>query len=313
MTSMQLQIIRPGGQVRRETFTQGPIAFGREADNQIIFSETYFSRKHGVFHQNDDGWYLENLSVNGTQINGKRIKKKHVPVNAGDIITVGDQEVFKVEALLNAAGSPTISPSIDTPAAKPAVATPSAGTRKTRLWLSLAGFWVVVLALLVFVQPLLVNKDDTGPIHRTVELKPEEIKQYVRRKPPEIAGNVTPDERRKNEALAEARDVAARLDARVDGHFKAYRAYQKALAYSGNVVLADSQDMRRFTVIEEELIQGVTTRYYDAYAKLRSQNYRDAEMALRDLNQYFPEPQNPLMKNVEAHRRDIGTKYKRRR
>lgn len=315
MTSMQLQIIRSGGQVRRETFGAGPVAFGREADNQIIFSETYVSRKHGVFHQDGDVWLLENLSDNGVFINGKRLKKKPVPVNAGDVIAIGDQDIFKIEAFLGS--GPTSSLPADSTVSKtsaaPAASAPSAASRKTRLWLSLAGFWVVVLALLVFVQPLLVSKEDTGPQNRTKELSPEELKQYVRLKPPEIAGNVQPNERRSREAITQARDIAARLDARIDAPFRAYRAYQKALAFSGKVMLDDSQDMRRFTLIEDQLIEGVTSRYYDGYAKLRAQNYRDAEGVFRELGQYFPEPLNPLMKNVEGHRRDIGTKYKRRR
>jgi|GEM_PF-4384478 len=317
MTSIQLQIIHSDGSLRRETFTQGPVAFGREVGNQILFNENLVSRRHGVFHQQDDHWLLENLSDNGTWINGKRIKRKAVPVNAGDVISVGDQDILRVEAILMPSGQAAPTTASTTTLANATAATPkpagSATSRKMRLWLTLAGFWVVILALLVFMQPLYNNSRSSGPQWQTRELNADQISQAVREKPRDIARGVQPSERRVSEYLAEAREISSRLDSGVDAHFRAYRAYQRAMAYSGRDMLDDSRDLRTFTEIERELIQGVTTRYNNAYAKMRANNFREAEAAFRNLANYFPDVDNSLMKNVEALRKEMSAQARRRR
>jgi hypothetical protein len=267
------------------------------------------SRHHGVFLQQDDNWYLENLSPNGTFINGKRVRKKPVPVREGDMISVGDQQIFQIEVLLS--GAAGVNPETTTQAASPAAPPISPASRKMRLWISLAIFWLVVLGILAFIQPLLSSKDSHDTSDQTPALTPEQISQAVRHKPSDIQGRVQPNERRMNEALTQARNLSSRLDASIDAPFHAYRAYQRAIAYSGQNILPDSRDMREFTQLERDLIKNVSDRYYDAYGLLRTHNFRGAEKAFRELIRYFPEPENPLIRNVEAHRRDIGSKLKR--
>lgn len=313
MASIQLQIIRSGGQVYRETYREGTIAFGREDDNQIIFTETFVSRHHGHFLQSEDNWYIENLSPNGTQVNGKRIRKKPTLLNVGDTISVGNQQIFFVEAIESNSSTPTSNTAKIEPDSKANIkASPiSPASRKMRLWISLAAFWLVVLGVLVFIQPLLSNKDTLNLNDRIPSLSPEQISQYVRQKPKDIQGNVQPDERRMNDALAEARDFSARIDASTDARYRAYRAYQRAIAYSGLELLPNSQDMRMYVQLEADLVRDITNRYYEGYSLLRSHNFRGAEQSFRTLIRYFPEPDNPLIRNVEAQRRDIGSKLRR--
>lgn len=314
MSAIQLQIILADGSLRRETFAQSPVTFGREADNHITFTHPLISRKHGVFHQDDEGWLIENISDNGTWLNGKRIKRKPLTLRQGDVISVGDHDIFRVEAILESAtgATPTASPAVNTTPVQPKPEV-SASVRKMRLWIGLASFWVVVLALLIFIQPLYNSRSSTGSQWRTPELTQEAISQAVRQKPRDIAGRLQPNDRRAADYLAEARDIASRLDANIDAPFRAYRAYQRAMAHAGKHSLDDSRDLRTFTEIESRLIDQANQRYRDAYAMMRSHNFRDADIAFRNLTLYFPDPQNPLIRNVESLRKEIANQRKRLR
>ncbi|MFP4106883.1 MAG: FHA domain-containing protein [Phycisphaerae bacterium] len=68
------------------------MVIGRSADTDIQLREETASRRHMQFTLTHDGWVVENLSSNGTRINGKRYKKdRPVVLETGDTCGAGEQ------------------------------------------------------------------------------------------------------------------------------------------------------------------------------------------------------------------------------
>ena len=65
------------------------ITMGRETGNDIVVQDINASRKHAELRYEDDGsWSIIDLnSMNGTQVNGRRIGSARL--NGGDRITIG--------------------------------------------------------------------------------------------------------------------------------------------------------------------------------------------------------------------------------
>jgi len=64
--------------------------FGRSPNSDVRLVEEAASREHVRFQFTREGWVMENLSANGTLINGKRYKKnKKVILDTGDVMGVG--------------------------------------------------------------------------------------------------------------------------------------------------------------------------------------------------------------------------------
>ncbi|HZU14791.1 MAG TPA: FHA domain-containing protein [Chloroflexota bacterium] len=71
---------------------------GRSDDNAVVLEDTFISGQHAILRWNGRGWVLEDLgSTNGTQINGRRVKKT-AAVRPGDIIQLGRVKVKLVPA-----------------------------------------------------------------------------------------------------------------------------------------------------------------------------------------------------------------------
>ena len=66
------------------------IVSGRSSDCQLPLKEHYVSRQQMQFTRSPDGWILENLSSNGTGVNGRRYKAdKQILLATGDLLSVG--------------------------------------------------------------------------------------------------------------------------------------------------------------------------------------------------------------------------------
>lgn len=64
---------------------------GRSATADVRLKETATSREHVRFQLTPEGWLMENLSANGTVVNGKRYKKKKLLLDTGDVLLVGTE------------------------------------------------------------------------------------------------------------------------------------------------------------------------------------------------------------------------------
>ncbi len=92
MVSAMPELIFVSGpqQGERAVLMTGTVVLGRSPSADVKLIEEAISREHVRFQLTRDGWVMENLSANGTLINGKRYKKdKKVLLDTGDVMGVG--------------------------------------------------------------------------------------------------------------------------------------------------------------------------------------------------------------------------------
>jgi pSer/pThr/pTyr-binding forkhead associated (FHA) protein len=68
-----------------------PLVFGRDAASDVVVLGGDVSRRHAEIQVTPEGYVLEDLSVNGTYVNGRRIGKQYVLARA-DVIRIGTDE-----------------------------------------------------------------------------------------------------------------------------------------------------------------------------------------------------------------------------
>jgi pSer/pThr/pTyr-binding forkhead associated (FHA) protein len=76
---------------REYTVKSEPLVFGRDAASDIVVTGGDVSRRHAEIQTTSEGYVLEDLSVNGTSVNGRRIGRRHVLARA-DVIRIGTDE-----------------------------------------------------------------------------------------------------------------------------------------------------------------------------------------------------------------------------
>ncbi|HEY7613151.1 MAG TPA: FHA domain-containing protein [Gemmatimonadales bacterium] len=68
-----------------------PLSFGRDAASDVVVTGGDVSRRHAEIQVTPEGYVLEDLSVNGTYVNGRRVSRRHVLARA-DVIRIGTDE-----------------------------------------------------------------------------------------------------------------------------------------------------------------------------------------------------------------------------
>src|SRR6185437_14364292 len=76
---------------REYTITGDTLVFGRDAGSDVVVGGTDVSRRHAEIEATPDGYVLNDLSVNGTYVNGERIGRQHLLARA-DVIRIGHDE-----------------------------------------------------------------------------------------------------------------------------------------------------------------------------------------------------------------------------
>ncbi len=92
MVSAMPELIFVSGpqQGERAVIMSSTVVVGRSPSADVRLLEEAASREHVKFQLTRDGWVMENLSANGTLINGKRYKKdKKVLLDTGDVMGIG--------------------------------------------------------------------------------------------------------------------------------------------------------------------------------------------------------------------------------
>jgi pSer/pThr/pTyr-binding forkhead associated (FHA) protein len=91
---------------REYTITDSGLVFGRDASADVVVSGGEVSRRHAEIQSTPEGYILNDLSVNGTHVNGERVGRQHLLARA-DVIRIGNDE-FRFYA--DAAAPPTPRP-----------------------------------------------------------------------------------------------------------------------------------------------------------------------------------------------------------
>jgi pSer/pThr/pTyr-binding forkhead associated (FHA) protein len=76
---------------REYTMTGPTLVFGRDAGSDIVVTGTEVSRRHAEIQSTPEGYVLNDLSVNGTYVNGDRMGRQYQLARA-DVIRIGHDE-----------------------------------------------------------------------------------------------------------------------------------------------------------------------------------------------------------------------------
>jgi pSer/pThr/pTyr-binding forkhead associated (FHA) protein len=76
---------------REYTITGDTLVFGRDAASEVVVAGTEVSRRHAEIEATPEGYILNDLSVNGTYVNGERVGRQHLLARA-DVIRIGHDE-----------------------------------------------------------------------------------------------------------------------------------------------------------------------------------------------------------------------------
>ncbi len=302
MASLEVLILSGPRQDQRFDLEGPSIYFGRHEDNALTVTGRYVSRQHGEMLFANDNWSIINQSDNGTEVNGKRIGKKPLRLKNQDIISVGGESLFQITIPLTQplTSEHSIGQSI---AEESASENPSA--RRKKIWIGISVYMALVLIFFIYLGT--ITRTSKQAIESPLELTTTQIATAIA-KPPTVA---VLDARTGEMSLRQANELFLRQEISIDGPYRAYRAYQMALAHSGRTYFKQGLDQRRFDTLQETLTQTVHHRYTEAYERLRSREYRAAERQFRRLNDYYPDSTSSVFRNIEAQRKFILAKIRK--
>lgn len=301
-------LMRDGPRVgQRIAFADDRIRFGRAADNDAILNLDAVSRHHGHLEYADGNWTLRVEGRHAVRVNGRGLGRRPRALQNHDVISVGGTPLFEVLIEAAAAADNGSSPPDETSAqVRPRF------SRRAALWMGIVAYLLFMTGLIIFFMTL-----RSGPAEGIAALTPlttASIADIVRRPlPPEqpYAAHV-------DTALARARPLAERLDARPDKLYEAYSAYRQAMAWAPDHRLAEGRDILAYHDVRQQLTDAVTTLYVDGYQHFMSHQYDAAEEAFVKLLTLYPEANSPVYRNVEAFlsetrsRRSASRKSRRR-
>lgn len=274
-------------------FEQDRVTFGRSADNDVVIDLDAVSREHGELVFENGRWRLHNHSANRTTLGKRRVRAKPRPVNGPHSIHVGGLPLMRVEA------NPTPLPAAGDDHAldeEQSAQQSDAGSRRmgrAKVWVGIAAFWVVLLALVAVLSTL-----DTGG-----ESDPELQRLTERQIANEIDAPIPPEpenERRMNALLSEARRYFSLLGSDRGALYEAYRHYRRAKAHAPDQQLPQPIDDIRYREVVERLTEAVTSRYQQSFRDFQSGKYLAAERDLRDLtNKLYPDSDCRIFRNAQ--------------
>ncbi len=282
--TIHIQILAGPDAGLQKALTDERIAFGRAPENPICVADPNASRLHGELAFHEGHWYVFNRSPNGTTLNGKRIKDgEPIAMKPGDIVGVGKTKLLSVHFTPQAA------------AKAPVEEVPAVGRKKmsarTKLW---TGIGVYAGAMLIVGLWLMSAGAGGGKeLKAVLPLTDQQIDQEIR-KPAVVS---VKDDREATLQIEEARQLFSRRTMKPGALYETYSHYKLALAHSGKRSF-DGLDQIQFVEVEAELIARTTTNYRDAYNKVNSGQWANAEKALRDILKQYPDERSEIYRNT---------------
>lgn len=306
---------------------------GRSTRADIQLSEQTASREQMRFQLTAQGWVMENLSSNGTLVNGKRYRGgKSILLDTGDIIGLGENtrilyiapgdDPEEAMTRLGLTPGPRQAEPVPGPEPEPgpeqmdspepeaepvesAEDAEAARKSKMRKYAIFGGLYAMIIVVVIILlsgggdgNGLL--GDDTPPA-----LTDADIAEAIQ-KPLKV--NVQKDLIKAEEALAKARAYYNRREKTgyLAWSVKWFKIHQ---AYKGSLIFDDLQDDAVFTDAKRELIRKVKDQYATAYVFLRQGRWRDAALSYQKLvdmlvpftSEPFPQTDEQIFENVRAH------------
>ncbi len=316
---LQIDIHNGPGQVKRETFTQDAIIFGRDVAAQIIITEKTASRKHGELKLVDGRWILINHSPNGTVVNGREVTSKPLPIKDKDKVSIGGTTVFEIVRAAASddeveTGTQSQSGKSDSrPKSKDpeAIARDTAKAKQRRLLLFAGIYAGGLLALIVFFMTLGPSNTKASTLIYPPQISKEEIIKTIRQP---LKLSTTPDLRTAQIELKKANTNFERLDnLPPKALYETYLSYKLALANFDAKEFEVAQDRLRFDTVQTRLADKIDEYYQSAYEKMKAGQFIKADDNAQMITTYlFPEFSTDLYKNLGAIRRLCAEQIKAR-
>ena len=331
----ELIFLRGPQEGERAVLMTNTVVIGRGAAADVRLKESAASREQLRFELSVEGWLMENLSANGTIVNGKRYKKKKLLLDTGDVLSVGaETEILYVapgddpETALAAyrEANPVLQP-VPTAEGKPpektraAAAGPKAGGREepaeeaaedeveetSRLKYILGG--VVLFGLVGFGAVLLMRPAGNGPDGPggLPRLSDERI-IAVLAAPLERSPDPGEAAKMLNQAITswagkDRWDVEEGDLFRCVKSFKLHQAYRQSRSFANPKHESIAED------VQKELTDEVVKRYRESWKFEQAHQWQNASRSFKKILQIIPpgeiESGGPidrvLIKNVIAH------------
>ncbi len=293
--SIRITLLTGPGAGREATFTQSPITFGRDSGNTLMIAETFVSRQHGQIEKTDGDWMLVNQSPNGTKVNRANITTKPRKLRSGDVVAIADTQVLRVTL----GDAPADARDDDGGKAPASAATDGKQplSKRTKLWIGLAAWWVGMLLILAFFITL-NNGGGPGPeVNAGAELTSDQIRAAIEAPP----RTQVPNQASARQWLSEARKLTGSLQSAPGNVYKAYEAYRNVLAFSGKDRLEDPLDELRYQDVTKRLTQEVIQRYQTAMNRFRGRQYDAAARDFSEITELYHEPGSLIFDNAQKH------------
>jgi pSer/pThr/pTyr-binding forkhead associated (FHA) protein len=312
MPSIQLHILDGPAANRRQVFEQDTITYGRDADCDIALTLATASRRHGELQFKDGKWLVNNLSANGSEVNGKAVKKPRA-LGDGDTVSIGKQPIFRVHSIAaTAADASALEAQVveDDDASSDAMTSSGKTTGMDRSTKMLPRILIAsaVLSIVMIVLGQVITDDTPTDAGQPIVLTSSVIADDVRR--PIIVQ--FPEPREAPRYLEQAQQYFNQLDVRPENVYYAWEAYQLALAHSGKTRFENGLDQRQFLHVQERLARDVERQYVSATDKIRAGDYAQAARELGALlTRVYPRRDGPLVQNISDQRTYASAKVTR--
>ena len=308
MIALQVEYLSGPNAGRKLLMRQARISFGRSDDRALPIDLPTASREHGEFVFEQGRWPLVDHSNNGTRLGGKRVTTKPRPIKTVATVAIGDTKVFRVipiadtsaltEAQHDTVGETDIDLSgndANTTVGGQAEGVETTAKGRGKLWIGITVFWVVCFGLISFA---LLNPSDNSPStpgsNLPKPLSAEAINAYIH----QPIEKQTPDQRKADTAIAQAREAYVLIDRRPDALYRAYEAYRNALTYLPGDSLPDATDERQYYLLQKRLTDRVTELYEDANFLFSSRQYKAADEAFKQLRTFYPDSLSPVFQDA---------------
>ncbi len=306
MSSVQIRILTGPAKGTRLRVDKDTARFGRAPESDIPIDQPFVSREHGQLRLTDAGWVLENHSPNGTTLSGKSVTKKPRPIAAGQVVSIGTEDVFEIISL----DAPEAAPLVEEKPAEP-IDTKKKLSGRSKLWIGIGAYVMLMMLAAVFLSTMDSGNNQQDPIERLGPLSQVAIRDQVVREIRRTLEKQPPDSRKVREF---SEDALRAYHANDPGAlYRTVLAYREALSYSPGLLLDDVEDQKRYIEAQEKLIDEISLRYYNAYNAMRNRESAVADNHFRQLSQIFNAPGTELFADIEKYRALNNAQIRRRR
>jgi hypothetical protein len=297
LNSVQVRILTGPNAGARLRVDKPAVTFGRAPECDLTLDQGFVSREHGRITLTDKGWVLENQSPNGTVVGGKKVTRKPRPIESGQVVSIGEQDVFEVVSLSE---PPDEAPAPPPPSQAPDESGKQPISGRMKLWIGIGVFWLIVGSLAMFLNITSSNDRSEDPITRLPSLTEAEIRDRVADQIRQTLPKQPPDSRLAREHATNALRAYNQRNTDPQGWITALQEYRKALSYTAGPRLKDIEDDKRYLEVQNHLIDEITERYRRAYNLLRNRSFTRADAEYRELLRIYHAPGTPLYEELQS-------------